>query len=330
MSGSRIPTAVAAALAAAAAIPATAHAQSATSIAAALRADPVYADARAKPTLSAAQAGRVRLAILEQDLGRIKIAVVTARTAGSEGGVRGLADAIDSRLRTPGTLLVLAGESAWVTTSYPNPQAAVAAVRRAFAGDRPLAVQLVAAVDGIARVDPGPSGDLERTAPGVPREIKDATDDVLDTVKLVFWIVGALIALPFLIGLLLIVRAVWRGRRGSREAMEDDRTDTRDQLVALGDEIRELDAQGGAFEGDPVGQAAYEKALGAYERADRLLPQANSPRRLNRVRTAISEGHRQIAAARQRLGAAAPTATPPAPTHDNLRDEANKAFGRED
>lgn len=317
------------------AVPATAAAQTPQRIAAALRADPVFADPQARPTLNAAEAGRVRLEILERELGRIKIAVVRPATAAAAGGVKGLADAIDAQLRTPGTLLVVAGDNAWLTTSYPDPQRAVAAVRRAFAGPGSLADALVRAVRGIARVDPGRGGDLERTQPVVSPEIDDAAEDFLGTIKLIFWVVGVLIALPFAIGGFLIVRAVVRGARSSRQAVADHREDAREQLVGLGEEIRALDTQGGVFDDDPAGQAAYERALGAYERADRLLAQADSPRRVNRVRAALAEGRKHIADARARIGVPAPppTVAGPAPretAHYALREEANRAFGRED
>src|SRR5215218_7972146 len=50
-------------------------------IAAALRSDPVFFDPRARPTIDAADAGRIRIRIVEKDLGRIKIAVVSQATA---------------------------------------------------------------------------------------------------------------------------------------------------------------------------------------------------------------------------------------------------------
>jgi hypothetical protein len=311
--------------------PASAPAQTEdpAAIAAALRNDPVFADPRAKPTLTAPQAGRVRLAILEKDLGRIKIAIVTTRAAGMRGGVRPLADAIDQELRIAGTLLVIAGDNAWITTSYNRPQAAVVAVRRAFAGDAPLVDQLVKAVDGIAKVDPGPSGDLERS-PGAPgTDIDDAAEGFLDTIKLIFWIVGAIVALPFLFGALMLLRAVWRSTRSRREAVVDTRSDTQERIVQLGERIRELDAQAGVFEADPAGQQAYASALDSYERAERLLAEADSPERLARVNAALDEGQRHIAEAKSRANAGTAT-SPQAPASvDAQREQANQAFGRE-
>jgi hypothetical protein len=304
--------------------------QDPAAIAAALRNDPVFADPAAKPTLTPVQAGRVRLAILEKDLGRIKIAIVTPQTAGAQGGVRPLADAIDQKLRIAGTLLVMAGDNAWITTSYNRPQAAVVAVRRAFAGDAPLVDQLVKAVDGIAAIDPGPSGDLERSAPGTPgNNIDDAAEGFINTIKLIFWIVGGIIALPFLFGALALLRAIWRSVRRSREAVVDTRSDTQERIVQLGERIRELDAQAGVFESDPAGQQAYAAALDSYERAERLLAEADSPERLARVNAALDEGQRHITEAKSRANAASGT-SPPAPTSvDAQREQANKAFGRE-
>ncbi|MDX6698254.1 MAG: hypothetical protein QOE65_1651 [Solirubrobacteraceae bacterium] len=301
---------------------AAAPAQTPEGLANALRNDPVFADPDAKPTLTPAEAGHVRLEIVAKDLGRIKIAVVTTATAGAQGGVRGLADAIDQHLQTRGTLMVIAADNAWLTTSYDRPQLAVAAVRRAFARDDSLEQQLIRAVDGISGVDPGPSGDTSGSA---PPEVVHATKGFFDTLAVILWVVGGIIALPFLFGAFALARWLWRASRRRREAVVDTRADTQDRLVELGDRIRELDAEGGTFANDPAGQTAYQGALDAYDRVERLLAEADSPERLARVNAALDEGQRQVAVAKSRVPAAAPAP----PSVETQHDQANQAFGRD-
>jgi hypothetical protein len=196
------------------AAPASATYDTGAKLAASLEDNPVYADPLAKPTLTPAQAERVRLRVAARAPGRIKIAVVPAAMARRAGGVKGLAASIDRSLAINGALLVIADDNAWVTVSYPAPERAVSAVRRAFAGRGAFADQLVEAVDNLARVDPGPGGESAGT-PG--NEPGFTADDVDRAVRVVVLIVVALIALPFLIVVFLILRAVRRRRRVAGE-----------------------------------------------------------------------------------------------------------------
>jgi hypothetical protein len=209
---------VALALAAAFVLAAPAAAQdTGAKLAASLEDNPVYADPEAKPTLSRAQAERVRLRIAARAPGRIMIAVVPTALARRTGGVKGLAASIDRSLAVNGALLVIADDNAWVTVSYPAPERAVSAVRRAFAGRGAFADQLVEAVDNLARADPGPGGEGAGGTPG--NEPGFTADDVDQAVRLVVLIVVALIAMPFLIVAFLIVRA---RRRRSRTSVTDE------------------------------------------------------------------------------------------------------------
>lgn len=284
----------------------------AADIADALRADPVYVDRRARPGLSPADAGRVRLRILDRNLGRIKIAVVPDRLAASVGGVAALANQIDQRLRVPGTLVVVAGSSVYAVVSYRDAPGAVAALRRAVNAhsDDGLAAQLLDAVDRIARVDPGPSGDLRGpdqgggTVPGQPPSgaADDFLDGVLDTVRLAFLVAAAAIALPFVLVALFLWRRARRGSAEAAESFEDDREAARQDLISLGDELRALDLDVSMPGADPEGCAEYHRALEQYERADGALARADSPRRLSRAVSALSEGRVRIEAAKARFG----------------------------
>ena len=208
--------ALAAALALVPAAPAAAPPDTGAKLAASLEDNPVYADPAAQLTLSRAQAERVRLRIAAKAPGRLMIAVVPAALARRLGGVKGLAASIDRSLDVNGALLVIADDDAWVTVSYPAPERAVSAVRRAFAGHGAFADQLVDAVDNLARADSGPGGDGAGTpGSGPANEPGFTADDVDKAVRVVVLIVVALIALPFLIVAFLVARAVRRRARTS-------------------------------------------------------------------------------------------------------------------
>jgi hypothetical protein len=226
--------------------PAAATHDTGAKLAASLEDNPVYADPAARPTLTPAQAERVRLRIAEKAPGRLRIAVVPSRLARELGGVKGLAASIDRSLDVNGTLLVLAGNNAWVTVSYPAPERAVSAVRRAFAGRGAFADQLLAAVDNLGRADPGPGGDGAGTPANEPGF---TADDVDDAVRLIFWIVGALIALPFLIVGFLVLRAVRRRTHGST-GLEQPRLSTPPTAPVSTDRDAQRKAAERAFGGD--------------------------------------------------------------------------------
>ena len=190
--------------------------QTGAEVANALKDNPVYADAQARPTLSPAQAERVRLRIAERAPGRIAIAVVSRRVAGATGGVRGLARVVDRGFDVNGALLVIDSESdsALVVVSYSDTERAVRAVRAAYAGRGSFAGHTLEAVDRLAAADPGPGG-AGTGAPPVTTT-PDVATGVEDAVKTIFIVVGVLIALPFAIVVLVLVTRGMRRRRGDR------------------------------------------------------------------------------------------------------------------
>jgi tetratricopeptide (TPR) repeat protein len=297
------------------ALPAAAHGATAAQIADALKDDPVYVGRGADPTISRAQAGRIRVRIARKDLGRIKLAVVPARTAAAAGGLPELAKAIDARLRARGTLIVTAGDTSYVTTSYPQSQAAIVALREAIAANRDgrLGSAMLDGVDNIADVDPGARGDLpqvreqfgEGPRPATPPPAIPSSDDFFDPVEDFFG--GVLIAIvaatvlltAFLVGLVLVAKR--RRRRDEAERFAERHDEVDEEFVALGDEIRALDLDVSMPQADVRAVADYEAALYAYEKADELLPRAKTLRHLERVANQVAEGRRLLASARDRF-----------------------------
>lgn len=273
----------------------------------------VYVDPKAKPGVSIAKAGQIRLRILKKAPGRIKIGVVPAGRAEEEGGTSGLAAAVARDLDFRGTLLIVAGSNAHALTSHPRSSQTAQAVDEAFRkheddrGD-----QLESAVNAIAAVDPGASEDLNQAAPGgggaAPNfgtgEGDDFIDDIGDTIKTSILIVAVAVMLPFIA---VFVWLMLRFRRGSKEREEDwdfAQEGLRNELIGLGDEIRALDHETSMPGANALGIADYEAALAQYDRANLALSKADDNPRLyvGEARAAIKEGHRRISDAKVRLG----------------------------
>jgi hypothetical protein len=106
---------------------------------------------------------------------------------------------------------------------------------------------------------------------------------------------------------------MWR-RRQAAAAERDQLTtrDTRDELVAFGEEIRALDLD---VDMPGVSQAArdeYGRALELYDRANRLLADDDpSEVELHEARRSVEEGRARLAAARSALAPSASAGGPP-------------------
>jgi len=276
--------------------PALAQDRQVQSIAQALRASPVYADRAARPTLSPAETAQIRQEIEHRDPGRIEIAVVSAAVATREGGLAALANALDQRLGAPGTVLVAAGSRVWLVTSYSDTNAATAAVQQAFGAHHALVDQLREAVDGIAAVDPRAG-----TRPSSGSTKTNTSVFTIHIPSIVWQIIAAAIALPFVIWALVVTRRRWRSRAETRATLSDDLADAREQLVALGDDIRDLDIDVSMPSADPSGKRDYASALDQYQRAERLLGETATVHRVAQASAALAEGRRLMDAARNRL-----------------------------
>jgi hypothetical protein len=202
-----------------------------------------------------------------------------------------------------------------VITSHAVVQPTLAAVRTAVESNRGegLDAQLLAAIDGIAEVDPGASADPS-APPGPSTADPSASgdeflDDVGDSVRLGVLIAAAAVALPFVLGALWLL-LVWRRRRVLAEERDQIGTrDTRDELVAFGEEIRALDLDVDMPGVSQTARDEYERALGLYDRANRLLAGDDpSEVELHEARRSVEEGRARLAAARGAL------AQPPSPS----------------
>jgi hypothetical protein len=211
-----------------------------------------------------------------------------------------------------GALVATTGPAFHVVTSHPVVRPTAAALRSAVASHRDdgLGAQLLAAVDGIAEVDPGAEADVNAPSIDLPAiripatQPDDVADDVGDSFRLGVIIVAAAIAVPFLLGAMALLMA-WRRRRAAAEDREElARGDARAELIALGEEIQALDLDVEMPDASPRGREEYERALRLYDRANQLLGKDDpSEVELYEARRSVEEGRRRVAAAREALAA---------------------------
>ena len=297
---------VASALLAGVALSPAAHASSHEQTARALESDPVYVHPRAADRLTVPEQGRVRLTIVDSALGRVKVAVVPASVAAPLGGTQGFANRVAGSLELRGTLIVVAGPDYWAVTSYPEAEEAAAALRSAVRArdDDRLVDELVPAIRRIGRIDPRPAGDpgpAEGAGDDIPNA-DDFLDDLGDAFKLGVLIVAAAIALPFILGAVLLAARARRRRAREREVHEAGERSADDELVAFGDGIRELDLDTSMPNASRGALTEYEQAIARYDQANELLSGDPTEYRVEQARAAIAAGRRHLAAARERLG----------------------------
>ena len=186
----------------------------------------------------------------------------------------GFANTIARELGVRGTLIVVAGPAYWAITSYPDPMRAADALRSAVnarENDR-LVDELVPAIRRIGRIDPGPAAiDVRRSPTGagrperrrLPRRPRRRVQARRADRR------GRDRAAVHPGGVLLAARAR-RRRAREREVHEAGEQSADDELVELGDEIRELDldtAMPGASRAGAHRVRAGDRALRPGERA---------------------------------------------------------------
>jgi len=285
-------------------------ATTARDVATSLRSDPVFVDDSQSGLLTVPQRGQLRLRIVDVDIGRIQIAVVSPRSAQRAGGVGELANAIDGAMGPSrrGSLLVTDGTGFHVVTSHRVVDPTAAAVRTAVESHREdgLFGQLMAAVDGIAEIDPGVEADINGPVIDIPKPPagRSEPDVVGDSVKIGVYVIAGAIALPFLIGAIVLAMAVRRRRAEVHDREQIDEGDARDELVALGEELQALDLDVDMPNASPRGREEYRRALDLYDRANRLLLKHDpSEVELYEARRSIAEGRKRLEAARDALAA---------------------------
>ena len=269
--------------------------------ASALRSDPVYVDPSAERRLTSAEADSLRRQISRSRAAPLYIAVLPRAVADSAGGdpteaLRQLALTV----RRPGTYAAVIGNSlrAGATTGVlPRGRAGELAgeALRAHRGEGTAAV-LTDFVDRVAAERRGGAGGGEPGGGG--SEGSGAGG----------WLI-LLLLVP--LGLFLVTRAV-RRRREQRRELEEVKAVAREDLVALGEDIRSLEIDVDMPQADPQAREDYGRAVELYGQADQAWSQARRVQDLERVTSLLEEGRYAMTSAKARLqGRPPPERRPP-------------------
>jgi hypothetical protein len=250
----------------------------------ALASDPVYVAPDAKPSLTAAEAAALRRRIERGDAGPVYVAILPASAVDEAGGDPG---EVVRRLATAGSYTV------------PGTGRAATAALEAHR-DEGVAAVLNDWVDRVAqaRADAGSgrsSGNGGNSGGGGSGT-------------------GLLVGLGVLGGGALLATSVSRRRRRREEQrqLEELRTAARDDLVALGDDVRDVDLDIEMPGADPRARDELGRGLEAYERAERLLDGARRPDDIAEVTRTVDDGRQAMAACRALLdGHEPPPRRPP-------------------
>lgn len=126
-------------------------------------------------------------------------------------------------------------------------------------------------------------------------------NEFLNDLDVVVQVVGFAILLLLLTP--LVVRRVRerRLRRAAQEDLEALRSGARDELVAVGQTLRDLDIDADMPDADPAGRDALGNAIDLYHRADREVVEAGTPHELERARATVESARDQATIARRRL-----------------------------
>jgi hypothetical protein len=261
-----------------------------------LQADNVYVDPGADPKLSATEADALRDRIAATRAGPMYV-VIAPEDIGREAGgdpTQALAQ-IAQGLNRNGTYVIAAGRRIRALSSV---------LPRGEAGD--LAAQAIE----------GKGGDLEailldltdrvgeaRSGGGESGSGEDGGGSGTGGIVLL-GLLGAG-------GAALFVRG--RKRRAHAAAEFDEaKRNARDDLVALGEDIRALDLDVQMPDVDPQGKADYDHAVERYTQAEEQWERARSPRDLAPVGAALEEGRWAMASAKARFnGETPPERRPP-------------------
>src|SRR4051794_2880644 len=268
----------------------------------ALRSDPVYVDPQARPTLTAAQADRLRESIDTTGAEPTYIAVLPAAAVREAGGEPAqVALELGRTLRREGTYATVAGGRFRAASSVLGGGEAARLATEAFRDSRQrgLAATLE---DFVARVGEAQSGERSFGGGGGAPD----TGGGVPTGLLVLLGVGA-----GGVGLVALSRS-HRRRREREQQVAELREAAEDDLVALGDDVRSIDLDVEMPDADPRAREALGRGLAAYERAERLLGSATQPQDFGRITETIAGGRQAMAEARAYLdGREPPEPRPP-------------------
>jgi hypothetical protein len=279
---------------------APAHAQGTLADAArALETDPIYVDESAERALTGSEVSRLRDQIGERGAGPMYVVVLPESARDEAGGDPTAAlREIAQELREPGTYAGVIGDSfraGSVGVDVPASELARESLdARGTDGTFAVLSDFVQRVGEARSGGGGSSGGGGGGGGGFP------------------WFLLLLIGLP--LGAVALSRRRQRKREEEylRSELEDVKQVAREDLVALGDDIRALDLDVQMPDADPEGKQHYGQAVERYTEAEQALDRAQRPEDIEPVTSALEEGRWAMTAAKEELaGRQAPERRPP-------------------
>jgi hypothetical protein len=280
-------------------------AQTATAIvdeaARALRSDPVFVHPDAESKISAAEAARIREHIRSSGAGRVYVAILPA----SAGPPEQVARELRKRLGR-GTYAVITGNSflGASTEMHVRDLADQAVASKGPQGAGAIVLDFIDRVGERHRsgITTPPGGAAQRSG----REPMSDANNTSGAIGL------ALAALVLVGGVAVLVVVRRRNRAAQNAQLEEVKNVARDDLVALGDDIRALDLDVEMPDADPAAKRFYGQAVDAYTRAEEAFDRARRPDDLEQVTRPLEEGRYAMTAAKARFaGEPVPERRPP-------------------
>jgi hypothetical protein len=259
----------------------------------ALESTPVYVDPDAQRALSGGEAERLREAIRRRGAGPMYIAVLPASAADEAGGDSNAAlREIALGLREPGTYAAIIGDSfrAGATGGMLPEGTAGSLAREALeaegrAGTAAVLEDFVRRV-GEVRTGAASGGETGSDGGGFPGAV-----------------LLALLAVPAA----LFGWSRWRRRRQEQQELAEVKKVARDDVIALGEDIRALDIDMEMPGADPEAKEHYGLAVERYTQAEEALGRVRTPADVQPVTERLEEGRWAMEAARAEMeGRAAP------------------------
>ena len=242
---------------------------------------------------SAEAAGEIDATALEQairDSGESVFVAVLPASAAEGATPDATLDALRDAVGVRGTYALLIGREFRAGSDDGSLNATTKA--SAALRDHPDDIQ-AALIDFVGRLDDG--GSSSRSSSGLPWVF-----------VAMFALIPLFILFVFVLIVTLIVRSVRGHKRTRAREMADLKATVRDDLVALGEDIRALELDMQMPGANAEAQRAYASAVEAYERANRTWERALSPKDLKPAAEELEEGRYAMLWAREVLAGRTP------------------------
>jgi hypothetical protein len=258
-----------------------------------LRDDPLYVNTSARPTLSAAEAERVRARLAIAGTPVFVAVLPDQALREADGDANRLAALVAASVGHPGTYLVVAGGEQGAGSNTLAKGVAATQARAAFRRHPELAA---ATLDFIGRAEHAAGRAPATTPPPQPPPGQEDTDG--NTVLVVLLAIAGVVTVAVLLALTLENRSQRRSVRIGNQFSEVKAVSQED-VNALADDLRNLDVDLQADEAaNPKAVNQYTRAYEHLELAEQELERARAPEDLARVSTALESGRFAMASAR--------------------------------